>query len=117
MQQPPQRDWLGALGPQALCIALMQLGALGPLGLPVVCGQFCWNKCKIGPNQQVVVATESPLAIVATPLSPATPEAGRPTALDCGQLCAAPKRPALPPLGLGPCKGMVGQLDLGGMQT
>ena len=50
----------------------------------------------------MVAATKFPLAIVATPLLPAALGAGRPTALDCGLLCAASKRPALPPLGLGP---------------
>ena len=69
---------MGAVGPQALC------------GLPAVWGQFCWGKCKIGPSQQAVAATEFLLAIVATPLWPAALGVGRVTALDCGQVYAAP---------------------------
>ena len=93
------------------------VGALGPLNLPMGWGQFCWGGCKIVPTQPVVVATTPPQAVAATPLLPAALGVGRPTALGCGQLHAAPKCPTLPHLGLGPCKGMSGQLDLGGMHA
>ena len=77
-----------------LCCCTVGLGM--PLhGLaPAVWGQFCWGKRKTGPNQQVVAATQFLLAIVAPPLLPAALGAGRPTALDCGQLCAAPREHA-----------------------